>query len=281
MIYAAATLLNLSDIFFYLGCVGIGLTSGFLGGLLGIGGGVVIVPALIALFAGYQMFAPADAILVALATSLTAIVFTSISAARAQFRAGKVRVDILKVWLVFVSLGALLSGQIASQLGLTTLRGFIGGFLLFVAIVMLTQWKPAAHRTLPGSLISGLIASIAGVISGLAGIGGGNVIVPTLVYHNVPVHEATATSSALGIGLALAGALGFLLAGLDWVSGQSGMAGYIHLPSAGAIIIAAVMTAPLGVALAHRIAPLPLRRAFGALLLVVSARMLYLAVGSA
>ncbi|MCR9278975.1 MAG: sulfite exporter TauE/SafE family protein [Pseudomonadaceae bacterium] len=258
----------------------IGLTSGFLGGLLGIGGGVVIVPALIALFAGYQMFPPAEAILVALATSLTAIVFTSVSAARAQFRAGKVRMDIVQVWAVFVALGAVLSGQIASQLGLTTLRGFIGGFLLFVAIVMLTQWKPGAHRTLPGRLASSVIATIAGVVSGLAGIGGGNVIVPTLVYNNVPVHEATATSSALGVGLALAGALGFLLAGLDWATsnpGYSGMAGYIHVPSAFAIIVAAVMTAPLGVALAHRIAPLPLRRAFGALLLFVSARMLYLA----
>lgn len=281
MVNAAATLLNLSDIFFYLGCVGIGLASGFLGGLLGIGGGVVIVPALIALFAGYQMFAPADAILVALATSLTAIVFTSISAARAQFRAGKVRMDILRVWIVFVALGAILSGQIASQLSLTTLRGFIGGFLLFVAIVMLTQWKPAAHRTLPGRFASGAMASLAGVVSGLAGIGGGNVIVPTLVYHNVPVHEATATSSALGIGLAFAGATGFVVAGLDWASGNTGMAGYVHLPSAVAIIVAAVMTAPLGVALAHRIAPLPLRRAFGALLLVVSARMLYLAIGAA
>lgn len=265
----------MNDLFFYLGCAGIGALSGFLGGLLGIGGGVVIVPSLIFLFGAIGLFGSTEAVLFALGSSLCAIVFTSWSAARAQARAGMVRWEVVRRWAPFVVIGSLLAGFIATALGGEVLRFAIAAFLVFVAVVMMTSWKPAAHRSLPGWLGSATVGTTAGTVSGLAGIGGGNVIVPTLVYLNVPVHNATATASTLGVPLALAGAAGYVAAGWGAAPGVSGTLGFIHAPSVVAIVALSVMTAPVGVRLAHRIAPLPLRRGFGVLLLVVSARMVW------
>ena len=262
---------------FFSSCVAIGAVSGFLGGLLGIGGGVVIVPALIVLFDLGGLFPPFEATAVAVATSLSVIVFTSMSAATAQIRAGMVEWHIVRRWAGFLVLGSLGAGILATALPVLLFRGFIGAFLLFVAVVMLTSWKPSPHRNIPGTGLSAMLGTAGGLISGIAGIGGGNVIVPTLVYFNTPVHRATATSSTLGVPIAIAGTLGYVFAGWgrapeDW------MVGYVYLPAFAAIMLASVIAAPLGVRAAHRVAPLPLRRAFGALLVVVSLRMLYSAL---
>ncbi len=149
----------------------------------------------------------------------------------------------------------------------------IAGFLVFVAVVMLTSWKPHPTREMPGRLLSAVIASIGGVISGLAGIGGGNVIVPTLVFFNTPIHRATATSSALGLGIALFGAAGYMIAGRH--SDIPDSIGYVYLPALLPLVVASVLFAPLGVRAAHKIAAAPLRKAFGVLLLFVAARMIY------
>ncbi len=259
---------------FFGSCAAIGAVSGFLGGLLGIGGGVVIVPALIVLFDLAGLFSAHDATAIAVATSLACIVFTSISAASAQIRAAMVDWDIVRGWAFYLVIGSFLSGSLAAQLPTFLFRGFIGAFLLFVAFVMLTSWKPSAHRNRPGGLQSALLGTGGGLVSGIAGIGGGNVIVPTLIYFNTPVHRATATSSTLGVPIALAGALGYVVSG--WGQESAGwMLGWVYLPAFVAIMAAAILFAPLGVKVAHRTAPLPLRRAFGVLLIFVSLRMLY------
>lgn len=268
---------SLAHFLFFSSCVAIGTLSGFLGGLLGIGGGVVIVPALILLFDALDLMPPDVSTPVAVATSLAVIVFTSLSAAWAQIRAGMVEWPIVRRWALFLILGSLCAGAIATALPTPVFRGFIGAFLLFVAAVMLTSWKPSPHRNMPGIGLSALLGAGGGLISGIAGIGGGNVIVPTLVYFNTPVHRATATSSTLGVPIAVAGTLGYIVAGWGLAS-QDGMAGYVYLPAFAAIVIASVIAAPIGVRVAHRVAPLPLRRAFGALLILVSARMLYSAL---
>ena len=251
--------------------------SGFLGGLLGIGGGVVIVPALIILFDSLLLFSPEIATPVAVGTSLACIIFTSLSAAYSQMRARMVDWHVVRRWSGFLIIGSFLASSIAVALPVATFRALIGCFLLFVAFVMLTSWKPSAHRSFPGPLLSAGFGTVGGVVSGIAGIGGGNVVVPTLLYFNVPVHRATATSSTLGVPIAVAGTLGYVATG--WGEGLGpGTFGYVHLPSFIAIVIATVIAAPLGVWVAHRVAPLPLRRAFGVLLVLVSARMLYSAV---
>ena len=148
--------------------MGIGAVSGFLGGLLGIGGGVVIVPALIVLFDLAGLFGPHDATAIAVATSLACIVFTSLSAAITQLRARMVDWIIVRRWAAFLVLGSFLSGSFAAHLPTPIFRGFIGCFLLFVAFVMLTSWKPSAHRQVPGLGLSALLGTSGGVVSAIA-----------------------------------------------------------------------------------------------------------------
>lgn len=258
---------------FFLSCLAIGLASGFLGGLLGIGGGIVIVPTLIMLFDGLGLFAVEHSTPVAVATSLTCIIFISVAAAYTQLKSDKVEWPIVKKWAAPLVAGALLAGYIAPQLPMPVLRSFIGVYLGFVSAVMLTNWKPDPHRRFPGTTAAGGIGLSAGLVSGIAGIGGGNVMVPTMIFFNTPVHRATATSSALGAPLATAGALGYILFAQDFVPRPDYMIGYVHLPSFLAVVTGAVIAAPLGVRVAHRIQPQPLRRLFGALLILAAVRM--------
>ena len=267
----------MNHLFFFGSCVATGAISGFLGGLLGIGGGVVIVPALIVIFDVMLLFGPQEATVVAVATSLACIVFTSLAAARAQLKADMVDWGIVRRWAGFLILGSFVAGSFAANLPVVLFRSLIGGFLMFVAFVMLTSWKPSAHRTIPGIGVSALLGTAGGLVSGVAGIGGGNVIVPTLIYFNTAVHRATATSSALGVPIALAGSLGYILSGWS-ASDTPWLFGWVYLPAFLAIVAASVVTAPLGVRVAHRVAPLPLRRTFGLLLILVSLRMLYSAL---
>lgn len=277
----------MNHLFLFGSCLAIGAASGFLGGLLGIGGGVVIVPALIILFDLAGLFGPQDATVIAVATSLACIVFTSLSAAIAQTRADMVDWPIVRRWVVFLVTGSFIAGSFADNLPTALFRTLIGGFLLFVAFVMLTSWRPSAHRTTPGLGLSALLGTAGGIVAGIAGIAGGNVIVPTLVYFNTPVHRATATSSTLGVPIALAGALGYIIAGWQappvpaagaGLPGADWMLGYAYLPAFLVIVTMTVLTAPLGVRTAHRISAQQLRRAFGVLLIFVAGRMLYSAL---
>ncbi|MDH3644211.1 MAG: sulfite exporter TauE/SafE family protein, partial [Gammaproteobacteria bacterium] len=143
----------MNHLFFFGSCVAIGAVSGFLGGLLGIGGGVVIVPALIILFDSLLLFSPEISTPVAVGTSLACIIFTSISAAYTQMRAHMVDWSVVRRWAGFLVLGSFLASSIAVALPVATFRTLIGCFLLFVSFVMLTSWKPSANRTFPGPLL--------------------------------------------------------------------------------------------------------------------------------
>jgi len=257
----------------------IGACSGFLGGLLGIGGGVVIVPALILLFDGFGILPSGLVTIVAVATSLACIVFTSLAAAYAQIRRNMVDWRVVRRWTGYLLAGSFLAGSVAETLSVIVFRSLIGCFLLFVAVVMLTSWKPSAHRRFPGLAVSAGLGSLGGLISGIAGIGGGNVVVPTLVYFNIPLHRATATSSALGVPIATAGALGYIATGWNEPAlGQISVLGYVYLPALAAIVAATLVAAPLGVRAAHALDPGPLRKIFGGLLVLVATRMLYMAL---
>lgn len=251
----------------------LGLSSGFIGGLLGIGGGVIIVPALALSYDFSARFPEETSLLVAVATSLACIVFTSASAAYTQYRAGKVLWGLFRKLVLFLLLGSFAAGFIAPVLPAEVFRGFIGLFLGFVALVMLSSWQPHPHRLFPGYLGAAGIGFGGGVAAGLAGIAGGNVIVPTLVYFNTPVHNATATSSALGVPIALTGTLGYLLSAP--ASTPAGLLGYIDLYAFVPIVIGALIAAPMGVRVAHRVPAAQLKRAFGILLVFVAGRMLY------
>ena len=258
----------------------LGTTSGFLGGLLGIGGGVVIVPCLIILLEISGLYPAHTITVVAIATSLACIVFTSMSAAITQIRANKVLWDLVRKLALFFILGSFCAGVLIPYLTPWILRLLIGLFLLFVAVVMLTNWKPAPNQQFPGLLGASGIAFGGGLVAGSAGIAGGNVIVPTLVYFNIPPHNATATSSALGVPIAAAGAVSYMFTQNTEVQSLSQVWhwGYVDISSFILISIFAVISAPLGVKVAHRVQADTLKKYFGALLIVVSGRMVWTAL---
>lgn len=251
----------------------IGIISGLLGGMLGIGGGVVIVPALIIAYEMTGRHAAEDITVIAVATSMTVIIFTSFSAAYTQFRAKKVRMDIALKLAPFFVAGSFAAGLTTPAFDPAFLRVLIGVFLLVVSFIMLKNWKPDPSRQFPGLIGSGAAGLAGGFVSGTAGIAGGNVIVPTLLYFNTPVHNATATSSGMGVPIAMAGALGYAF---GQVQGQSeGMLGLIDLSSWLAITLGAIVSAPVGVKIAHRLPAGTLKRVFGGFLFLVAIRMLY------
>lgn len=254
----------------------LGIVAGILAGMLGIGGGVLIVPALV-LILDWQGYPEAFIVISAVATSLSTIVFTSISAARAQIRRGAVDWGIFRNWALTIVAGSFASGFIAGLLPPAVLQGGIAIFLLIVAVIMISKWVPDPARTLPGTGGTAGLGLFSGTLSGMAGIGGGNVMVPLLVFFNVPMQRAVATSSTLGLPLALVGSIGYILAGRNEVITDWNL-GYVYLPATLLIAIFTVATAPLGVALSHRIPAPTLKRCFGAFLLLVAGRMLVTAV---
>lgn len=251
----------------------VGFFSGFIGGLLGIGGGVIIVPILFLLFSRTGLYAPDMILLVAVATSLACIVFTSAFAAYAQIKARRVLWPLVARLLPFLVLGSAAAGYIAPLLPSQSLRLGFAVFLSAVAIIMFFDWKPKPHRVLPGTLGSAPVGFAAGTVSGLAGIAGGNVIVPTLIYFNVPAHNATATASALGVPIAAVGALSYMI--LAPSTDQHGLFGYVDLQAFIFIVLGAVTAAPLGVKFAQRLPAAALKRVFAVMLVCVALRMVW------
>lgn len=256
-----------------LACSALGIVAGILAGMLGIGGGVVIVPALIIILSARD-FPPGVVVITAVATSLCTIIFTSISAARAQIKRQAVDWTIFRLWAPTVVVGSFFSGFIAARLPATVLEVGIAVFLLLVSLIMLSRWVPDPSRTMPGQAGTTGLGLFSGALSGLAGIGGGNVMVPLMIFFNVPMQRAVATSSTLGFPLAVVGTLGYVISGwgrevIPW------SLGYVYLPAVGLIAMFTVLLAPVGVALSHRIPAPMLKRCFGGFLLLVAGRMLF------
>ncbi|MFW5824968.1 MAG: sulfite exporter TauE/SafE family protein [Marinobacter sp.] len=254
-------------------CSALGIVAGILAGMLGIGGGVVIVPALVLILSA-QGFPSELIVITAVATSLCTIIFTSVSAARSQIRRKAVDWSIFRLWAPTVVMGSFLSGFIAAALPAVVLEVGIAVFLLLIAIIMLSRWVPDPARTMPGTAGTSGLGLLSGSLSGLAGIGGGNVMVPLMVFFNVPMQRAVATSSALGFPLALVGTVGYVISGWGREVAPWSL-GHVYLPAVVLIAVFTVLLAPVGVALSHRIPAPTLKRCFGGLLLLVAGRMLF------
>ncbi|WP_035274676.1 sulfite exporter TauE/SafE family protein [Desulfogranum japonicum] len=251
----------------------LGAFGGVLAGLLGIGGGLVIVPMLTFSFAAQGI--PHEHILhLALGTSLTSIIFTSISSLLAHHKRGAV------IWPTVISLtpgiliGTFFGTWVAAQLSTNFLKIFFGVFLLYVATQMLLGIKPKASRELPGTTGMFASGSIIGIFSSLVGIGGGTLSVPFLVFHNTAMHKAIGTAAAIGLPIALAGSAGNILNGWSAEGLPAGCIGYVYLTALIGIVAASVCTAPLGAKLAHSLPVAKLKRIFAILLYVVGIKML-------
>jgi len=251
----------------------LGLCTGFLAGLLGIGGGMLMVPFIIM---GQRGVAPNLAVKMAIATSMATIIFTSVASVRAHRKHGAVRWDIVKN----LAPGIMLGGLVASLGVFSLLKGswlalFFAAFVSFSATQMLRTKKTVATRTMPGT--GGQLAAGSGIgfLSGLVGAGGGFVSVPFMTWCNVPIHNAVATSAALGFPIAVVNVVGYIIAGQSVQDLPLGSVGYLFIPALVIIAIASVIMAPLGVRAAHALPVKQLRRVFAALLYMLAAYMLY------
>ncbi len=252
----------------------LGVLAGLIGGLLGLGGGIIIVPALLFLFIK-QGINPEIQMHMALATSLATIVFTSMSSAYAHHQRGAVLWPVVFQLVPGIIVGCVFGAWVADRLESDNLRMAFGIFEILVALQVGLGIKPSARRELPGPYGNGLAGMILGSVSTLLGIGGGTLSVPFFLWCNVNMRNAVATSSACGLPIAVAGSATLIYAGLDSPVLPATSLGYVYLPAAGTILIASVLFAPLGARLAHTIPVLMLRRIFAIVLACIGLRMLY------
>ncbi|KQX87839.1 sulfite exporter TauE/SafE family protein [Variovorax sp. Root473] len=253
----------------------LGLGTGFLAGLLGIGGGMLMVP-FITIIMG-QRGVPADlAVKMAIATSMATIIFTSVSSVRAHHQRGAVRWDIVQRLAPGIVIGSLAGslGVFALLKG-TALAIFFALFVGFSATQMFLDKKPKPARQMPGTGGQLAAGGVIGFISGLVGAGGGFISVPFMTWCNVAIHNAVATSAALGFPIAVANVLGYVLSGQSVQGLPAGAFGYIWLPALVVIAACSVFTAPLGAKAAHSLPVKKLKRVFASILYLLAAYMLW------
>jgi uncharacterized membrane protein YfcA len=257
----------------------LGSCTGFLAGLLGIGGGMLMVPFLTLILSARGVDA-ALAVKMAIATSMSTILFTSISSVRAHHRRGAVRWDLVRTLAPGIVLGGLLAGAgVFAALKGTTLALVFAVFVAFSATQMLRGGKPTPSRQMPGNTGSLAAGGVIGFISGLVGAGGGFISVPFMAWCNVAMHQAVATSAALGFPIALANTVGYVIGGWSQPAPLPGAFGFLWLPALAVIACASVLTAPLGARTAHAMNVAQLKRAFAVVLYGLAAYMLTRALG--
>jgi uncharacterized protein len=257
----------------------LGSVSGFLAGLLGIGGGMLMVPFLTLLLT-HKHFPPDLVIKMAVATSLATICFTSIASVRAHQARGAVRWDVVKLLAPGIIVGGLIGAQIAKALPTTALAVLFAAFIGFSATQMLLNKKPAASRQLPKGAGMFGAGGVIGLLSSLVGAGGAFISVPFMTWCNLPIHNAVGTSAALGFPIAVAGTVGYVVAGWSLHDLPPGALGFLYLPALFVISVASMSTARWGAAAAHRMDMAQLRRMFAVLLYGLAAYMLFKAFGT-
>ncbi|WP_373085676.1 sulfite exporter TauE/SafE family protein [Sneathiella sp.] len=252
-----------------------GLAGGLLAGLLGVGGGIVIVPVL---YNVLPFFGIEDDVRmhVAVGTSLATIIPTSISSARSHYKKGAIDMELLKKWGPFIFLGVV---------GGTIVAGMVNGFVLTLVFAVLAlivaanmAFRPAsAHLAtkLPKSPIKELIAGLIGWFSAMMGIGGGTFTVPILTLFNYPIRNAVGTAAAIGLIIAVPGTIGFILSGMGGPKLPGGNIGYVNILGFFMIVPMSVIFAPIGAKIAHSINGVLLKKAFAFFLFATSLRMFY------
>jgi len=253
----------------------LGLAVGFLAGLLGIGGGMILVPFMTMLFPLFSV--PQELVVhAAIATSMATIVFTSVSSMRAHHKKGAVRWNIVSVMGPGMIVGGLLSGgAVFAFVSGVWLSVIFAIFVGYSALKMLSKKPPKVSRTMPGTAATAGVGVGIGFVSGLLGAGGAFLSVPFMMRGNVPIHHAVATSAALGFFIAVANSAGYIYSGFEAAQGQQGMLGYIYWPALLVVSAMSVVIAPLGARCAHALPVASLRRAFSVLLLSLAAYMIF------
>ena len=252
----------------------LGMIAGTVAGLLGVGGGIVIVPMLIWFLSHYIEIPTAYLMHVAIGTSLATIVITSLSSIIAHHRRRAV------LWLIVwqltpgIIIGALLGASFADKLPSDILRIIFAIFILFIAVQLSFLPPPAPHRQLPNGLGMGIIGTIIGHISAVVGIGGGSLTVPFLVWCNISIRHAVGTSAACGFPIAVSGTFGFIITGWHINNLPAWTSGYVYWPAFFAIVPTSLLFAQLGAKLAHTIPVNILKNFFAIFLAGVGLKLL-------
>jgi uncharacterized protein len=262
-----------------IGIMATGGVAGILSGLLGVGGGIVIVPVLFWVF-GWLGLPPGLGMQVAVATSLVTVAVTAYSSARAHHARGAVDTAILRLWAPFMAAGALAGGAVA---GLVSGRALLA---LFGTIALLVAWNMARPKTrilapaLPARRgAQPAMAAGVGLVSAMMGIGSGTLGVPLFTAFSVPVHRAVGTAAALGLVIGVPASLAMIVAGLGVAGRPPFSLGYVNFAAVALFLPLSVACAPLGARLAHALEPVWIKRAFAVFLLATSVRMLLSAFG--
>ena len=253
----------------------LGVATGFLAGLLGIGGGMLMVP-FITIILTNRAVSPDLAVKMAIATSMATIIFTSLSSVWAHHKRGAVRWDLVKRLAPGIVVGSIIGSLgVFSLLKGTYLAIFFGLFVSFSATQMFLDKKPKPTRQMPGTGGQLAAGGFIGFLSGLVGAGGGFISVPFMTWCNVPIHNAVATSAALGFPIAIANVVGYAISGQSVQNFPAASFGYVWLPALLVIAVCSFATAPFGARAAHKIAIGKLKRIFASILYVLAAYMLY------
>lgn len=252
-----------------------GAVVGVLAGLLGIGGGLIIVPVLFVLLPAMNIVPAEHAMLIAVATSLASIIITSSSSVLAHHKRNNVPWDIAGAIMLGAALGAWSAGFLAHHISGNMLKLIFGCSVLLIAIRMLGSRSVVGIASLPAKAPLAALACLMGAISSLLGIGGGALIVPVLNYFSVDMRRAIGCAAASGIAIAVFGSLGYVVAGWQQYPLKAGFFGYIYLPALLGIVCTSVFTTSIGAALTQRLPLLAIKRVFGVFLMLIGARMIF------
>ena len=255
----------------------IGAFAGVLAGLLGVGGGIILVPAFYYAFSTLGYESP-QLMQMCLATSLATIIVTSVRSVLAHNKKGAVDWEILRGWAPGIVVGAVIGFFIASSLRSTALQMIFGILAIIVGLYMAfgkSHWR--VGEAMPTGIARVILSPMLGFLSVLMGIGGGSFGVPTMSLYNVPIHRAVATAAGFGVIIAVPSVIGFLT--VDMAKSPPYSIGAVNMIAFGLVIAMTLITAPWGAALAHRMDPKPLKRVFGFFLILVALNMLRKALG--
>lgn len=257
----------------FISCIVLGALVGFLAGLLGIGGGLIIVPVLVYLLS--QLGIHTEMIMpMALATSLATIVVTSASAALAHHKNENIPWKLTKELMVVVAIGALLGAFIADFLSAKALTTFFATTVILLASYMLLSIRSTRSREMPSNKIMQLIGLCTGIIASLMGIAGGAILVPVLSYFGLALRHSIGVATACGAMVALFGSVGYIITGLQQPELPHWSLGYIYLPALFGLVLTSSFFAPLGVKLAAKLPVTTLKKIFAAFLIIVAIKMM-------
>ena len=260
----------LSDILMLMLCGGI---SGFLAGLLGIGGGMILVPFMILVF-GHLGFNPEVIVHMAIATGMATILFTTSSAIWAHHKHGSVDWKLVVALSPGMIFGGLVGGsELFEALKTSWLSLFFALFIVYSSIQMLLNKKPKPGRELPGPVGLFGFGTFAGALASLVGAGGAFITVPFMLWCNVKPHNAMASSSGLGFPIAAAATLGYMYGSWGNPNLPAGSLGFVYLPAVACIVAVSIFTAPIGAKMARKLNVGQLKRVFGVMLLFLAAFM--------